>query len=75
MKTLGIQSASVMGVSEGGMIAQYLAIDHPDLVEKLIIAVSDPNVNARIQSCVSKWIEFATQGNHKQLMIDTAEKK
>lgn len=74
MKALGMQSAAVMGVSEGGMIAQYLAIDHPDLVEKLIVAVSAPRVNEKIQSCVSKWIEFATQGNHKQLMIDTAEK-
>ena len=31
MKALSMQKASVMGVSQGGMIAQYPAIDRPDL--------------------------------------------
>ncbi|MGN0250788.1 MAG: alpha/beta fold hydrolase [Oliverpabstia sp.] len=32
MKMLGIKSANILGISQGGMIAQYLAIDYPDLV-------------------------------------------
>ena len=63
-----------MGVSQGGMIAQYLVIDHPDLVERLVLAVTAPRVNEIIEGCVSGWIGFAEQGNHKVLMIDTAEK-
>lgn len=55
------------------MIAQYLAIDHADLIEKLIIAVSAPKANEMVTSVVNKWIGSAKQGNHKQLMIDTAE--
>ena len=74
MRKLGIEKAAVLGVSEGGMIAQYLAIDHGDLVERLVIAVSAPNANAAVRSAVSSWIELAKQGNHRQLMIDTAEK-
>lgn len=73
MRKLGIEKASVLGVSEGGMIAQYLAIDHADLIEKLIIAVSAPKANEIVTSVVGKWIGSAKQGNHKQLMIDTAE--
>ena len=42
MQILGIDKASVLGVSQGGMIAQYLAIDHPGMVEKLILAVTAP---------------------------------
>ena len=38
-----------MGVSQGGMIAQYLAIDHPDLVERLVLAVTAPRVNEIIR--------------------------
>ena len=74
LRQLGIEKASVMGVSQGGMIAQYLAIDHPDLVERLVLAVSVPRVNEIIEGCVNRWIGFVKQGNHKALMIDTAEK-
>lgn len=74
MEMLGCEKACVMGVSQGGMIAQYLAIDHPKLVEKLVLAVTAPCVNAMIQECVTQWISFAEQGKHKELMIDTAEK-
>ena len=74
MRKLGIEKASIVGVSEGGMIAQYLAIDHADLIEKLVIAVSAPKANETIQAVIKLWIELAKQKNHKQLMIDTAEK-
>lgn len=63
-----------MGVSQGGMIAQFLAIDYPELVEKLVITVSAPRVNEMIHNAVSAWIEMARKGDHKSLMIDTAEK-
>ncbi len=74
VKKLGIRKASVMGVSEGGMIAQYLAIDHPELLDRLVLAVTAPRVNGMIQDCVGKWIDFALAGDHKNLMIDTAER-
>ena len=74
LRQLGIKKACVMGVSQGGMIAQYLAIDNPELVKRLVLAVTAPRVNEIIEDCVSKWIDMAEQGNHKALMIDTAEK-
>ena len=74
LKALDIERTCVLGVSEGGMIAQYLAIDHPGLVEKLVLAVTAPQVNEDILGCVSGWMNMARQGDHKALMIDTAEK-
>ena len=74
LRELGITKTSVMGVSQGGMIAQFLAIDYPELVEKLIITVSAPRVNEMIHENVSSWIEMAKKGDHKSLMIDVAEK-
>ena len=74
LRALGIERTAVLGVSEGGMIAQYLAIDHPELVEKLVLAVTAPCVNDVIRSCLPGWIDMAERGDHKALMIDTAER-
>ncbi len=74
MKNLGIASANVMGVSQGGMIAQYLAIDHPELVKKLVLAVTLSKQNEIVQRVTANWISMAERGDYKSLMIDTAEK-
>ena len=74
MRTLGIAKAHVMGVSQGGMIAQYLAIDFPELVDKLVLVVTLSRQNARVQTVVGNWIAMAQAGDYKSLMIDTAEK-
>lgn len=74
LKNLGIEKTMVMGVSQGGMIAQYLAAKYPELVEKLILVVTAPYANKTIQSVVSKWIEMTKTGTHTELMLDTAEK-
>lgn len=74
MKALGISKADILGISQGGMIAQWLAIDNPALVSKLILAVTLSKQNETVQKTVNTWIEFAKQGSYKELMIDTAEK-
>ncbi len=74
MKSLGIEKASVLGVSQGGMIAQYLAIDFPQMVEKLVLAVTAPYANETVKDAVQSWIGFAEKGDHLSLMVDTAEK-
>ncbi len=73
MTALGLENACVMGVSQGGMIAQYLAVDHPELVKRLVLAVTAPYANALARERINRWANLARQGNHKQLMIDTAE--
>ena len=74
MKSLEIDQAYLLGVSQGGMIAQCMAIDHPDMVKKLILAVTAPNANPIVQNAVTLWIDMATRGDHTALMVDTAEK-
>ncbi len=74
MSVLGISKADVIGISQGGMIAQYLAIDYPDLVNKLVLAVTSAAPNETMKKVVGVWVEMAMQGNYKELMIDTAEK-
>ena len=74
MTELGIEKASVLGVSQGGMIAQLLASRHSETVGRLVLAVTAPRCNEIISDCVQRWIAFAKAGDHRQLMIDTAEK-
>ena len=74
MDSLGISGAAVFGVSQGGMIAQYLAIDRPDLVEKLVLAVTLSRNNETVIRVVESWIRMARQGEMGRLVADMAEK-
>ena len=74
MVSLGIDKACILGVSQGGMISQYIAIDHPEVVDKLILAVTAPYANDTVIKCVSSWIDMARNDDHLSLMIDSAEK-
>lgn len=73
LRTLGIERAAVMSVSQGGAIAQYFSAERPEMTEKLILAVTAPCVNDTLRARVCDWIAMAERGDHKALMIDTAE--
>ena len=74
MTKLGIDRACLLGVSQGGMIAQCIAAKHPEMVEKLILAVTSPYANEVVKETVTTWIEMAEHGDHTVLMTDTAER-
>lgn len=74
MDTLGIKNADVFGVSQGGMIAQYLAIDRPDLVNKLVLAVTLAKNNATVENVIADWIRMSEQADWKSLVNDMAVK-
>ncbi|MDO4522775.1 MAG: alpha/beta hydrolase [Eubacteriales bacterium] len=74
MDELGIQSAAVLGVSQGGMIAQYLAIDRPDLVNKLVLAVTLSKNNDAVEAVIANWISLVRQGKMRALLCDMAAK-
>ena len=73
LHTLGVDKTAVMGVSQGGMIAQFLAADHPSIIEALILAVTAPCVNDMICRHIQTWTAMAEANDHRSLMIDTAE--
>ena len=68
MDLLGIQKADVFGVSMGGMIAQHLAIDYPEKVGKLILAVTAARPNSILIEAVQEWVACARQEDHTALM-------
>lgn len=74
MDELGLKNADVFGVSQGGMIAQYLAAERPDLVNKVVLAVTASRNNATIENVVNNWITMTKQGDFKALVSDMAKK-
>ena len=68
MEQLGIQKADVLGVSMGGMIAQYLAIDYPEKVGKLILAVTSARPNPVLTESIGEWVSCAKRGDHTAFM-------
>ena len=74
MDKLGITQADFMGVSQGGMIAQYIAIDYPETVGKLVLAVTLSKPNETVQKVISSWIRMAESNDYMGIFIDSAEK-
>lgn len=74
METLSIQSAMVLGVSQGGMIAQNLAIKRPDLVKKLVLAVTLSRNNPTVEAVIQYWIDLVNKEQFKELTWDMTKK-
>ena len=74
MDALGIRNADVLGVSQGGMIAQYLAIGRPDLVRRMVLAVTLSKNNETVARVIDGWIDMSKRGAMKELVADMAEK-
>lgn len=62
MGRLGLPQADMLGISQGGMIAQELAIRYPGLVRRMVLGVTASRPNAAMEAAVAGWIEKAEQG-------------
>lgn len=74
MEKLGLDNADVIGISQGGMIAQKLAVLYPEKVNKLVLGVTAAAAGDCLKEAASLWMECARKGDYKNLMIDTAER-
>jgi pimeloyl-ACP methyl ester carboxylesterase len=74
MEYLRLSAADVVGVSQGGMIAQYLAIRHPGLVHKLVLCVTASRISETMEKAINRWIWLAREGDYARLVADMFEK-
>ena len=68
MGQLGIECADIFGVSMGGMIAQHLAIDYPEKVNRLILTVTSARPNPVLTESIAEWVSCAKRDDHTALM-------
>lgn len=70
MKKIGISQADIFGASQGGMIAQYLAIDYPELVHSIVIGSSYSRGNDITKKVFDRWIALAEKKDVPSLNHD-----
>lgn len=59
MRSIGITNADIFGTSQGGMIAQYIAIDNTDIVHSLILGSTTSKVDSQKSGAIDEWIKLA----------------
>ena len=74
MQSLGIASADVVGVSMGGMIAQVLALEHPELVHSLVLAVTLSRCNDKVRQAIETWCAFIEREDSRGFAEDMVER-
>jgi pimeloyl-ACP methyl ester carboxylesterase len=59
LRALGVTRSHVLGVSLGGMIAQELALRHPDLVDRLVLGCTGPGGELSVRPSPEAMAAFA----------------
>jgi pimeloyl-ACP methyl ester carboxylesterase len=60
----------VMGFSTGGAIAQYVELDYPELVEKLVLVVSASRLSEEGRETCERWRKLARGRRWRDLRAD-----
>ncbi len=74
MAVLNLQGADVFGASMGGMIAQYIAIDHPELVHRLILGSTSPKPGEIGRNVIGEWLDLAEAHREDGLLESIVDK-
>ena len=74
VRALGLSDICLYGVSQGGMMAQTIAIEHPELVKKLVLGSTAARENAQARRVLEHWIHLAEQRDGPGLYLDSGSK-
>ena len=69
MDALEIEKANVLGVFMGGMIAQEMALQHPDRINSLILAGTYARPDAKRRMLIQQWRELSLGGASVEVMV------
>jgi pimeloyl-ACP methyl ester carboxylesterase len=69
MDALEIENANVLGAFMGGMVAQEMALRHPDRVHRLILAGTYARPDAKRRMLIQQWRELSLGGASVEVMV------
>lgn len=69
LDALGIAEANVLGVFMGGMVAQQIALRHPDRVHRLILSGTYARPDAKRRMLLQQWRELSLGGASTEVMV------
>ena len=70
----GIEKTSVVGFSQGAMMAIKIAARYPDLVEKLVLTAGAMKLGDDGWEVLRSWIDFAEKEDAKNLFLSFGER-
>lgn len=70
---LGLERASIVGASYGGMAAMVIATQQPKLVEKMVSASSSVRVTEEDFKTIGSWVRLAEEGDAEGLYLAFGE--
>lgn len=73
LRALGLEQASLFGASQGGMIAMTIAVEHPELVARLILGSTSACMDQEHFSRIEHWIRLAKSGDTEALYLAFGE--
>ena len=59
MRSLGLFGADVFGASQGGMMAQVIAIEAPELVHRLVLGSTTSHIKPEDEPVFDEWLQLA----------------
>ncbi len=67
LRLLKLKDIYLFGVSQGGMIAQIIALDYPELVHKLVLCSTIAKITKDNSKVLKEWLFFAKRRDEESL--------
>ena len=73
MQALGLSRVCLFGASQGGMMGLQLALDHPELIRKMVLGSTSSHLLPQHYRILEKWVGLAKAGDREGLYLAFGE--
>jgi len=73
LPALGLSKVCLCGFSQGGMMAMDIAVNHPELVSRLILGSTAALITPELAQALNRWKAFAKAGDAEGLYLSFGE--